>query len=718
MLCGSPANVPNCNFDVSPDGDLIQNGAPDAVALLLNGTLVDRVSYEGLVAGFSEGSTAPTDTAGAAESIARCPNGTDTGDNGADFQLRSITPGATNNCGGVDPGVVLGSCGESATLISAIQGASTASPLVGMTRVIEGVVVADFQETGLNGFYVQEQDSDSDGNSATSEGIFVFEGSVNVPVSVGDVVRVKGTVTEFGGLTELTNIELVTCPQSGAVTTQVITLPVANLTDFERYEGMSVTFSQTLTVTGNFEWGRFGTLDLSANGRLFQPTQIVAPNASAAQQSLNDRSRIALDDGQTTENPNPIPYKDVDQTRRLGNTVAGLTGVLDERFGAYRIQPTSAPMFTATNPRQGVPAVSGRLKVAAFNVLNFFTTIDTGAAICGPTGGMECRGADSSTELTRQREKLLNAIQALNADVVGLIEIENAAPPTPMQAVQSLVDGLNARMGAGTYALRDTGTIGTDAIKLAFIYKPAKVALVSPFAILTSAQQPLFDETRNRPALAQTFSEIGTGSKLTVVLNHLKSKGSACGAGDDDTTTGQGNCNVTRTEAAQALLSWIASDPTDAGDPDYLLMGDLNAYAKEDPIATFEAGGLVNLEQTFLGSSVYSYQFSRQSGTLDYALSNASLRPQVAGLGVWHINSDEPVVMGYNQEFKTDDPFNINDPFGASDHDPILVGLNLTVPPPVGTPVPANGPKGLILLALAMAVLGGASLQRGSKGES
>ena len=39
--------------------------------------------------------------------------------------------------------------------------------------------------------------------------------------------------------------------------------------------------------------------------------------------------------------------------------------------------------------------------------------------------------------------------------------------------MQNLVDGLNAAMGAGTYEYIHTGVIGTDAIKVALIYKPA-----------------------------------------------------------------------------------------------------------------------------------------------------------------------------------------------------------------------------------------------------
>jgi predicted extracellular nuclease len=405
-----------------------------------------------------------------------------------------------------------------------------------------------------------------------------------------------------------------------------------------------------------------------------------------------------LDDLSNVQNPNPIPYKDANNTRRLGDTLSSLTGVLSGAFAAYRVHPTVTPVFSAANPRPAAPdPVGGRLRIASFNVLNYFTTLDTGAAACGPTGGLQCRGANSAAEFSRQRTKLLNALQTLNADVVGLIEVQNDAGTT----TQDIVDGLNVRFGAGTYAFVNTGTIGTDAIKQALIYKPAKVALAGSFALLTTAVDPQFIDTKNRPALAQTFSEVSTLGRVTIVVNHLKSKGSACDdVGDPDSNDGQANCNLTRTRAAGALVRWIATDPTHSGDPDFIVMGDLNAYAKEDPIDTIKAGGYTALIESLVGANAYSYQFGGQSGYLDNALSTASLTPQVTGATEWHLNSDEPVVINYNLEFKTDDPYNGADPFGASDHDAVVVGLNLTSGAPASVPASDDLLRGCLLVLL------------------
>jgi Ca2+-binding RTX toxin-like protein len=235
----------------------------------------------------------------------------------------------------------------------------------------------------------------------------------------------------------------------------------------------------------------------------------------------------------------------------------------------------------------------------------------------------------------------------------------------------------------------DTGVIGTDAIRVGLIYKPAKVAPVGNYKLLTTAVDPRFIDTLNRPALAQTFEELATGARFTVVVNHLKSKGSAC-AGDPDTGDGQGNCNLTRKAAAQALVDWLATDPTGSGDPDFLIMGDLNSYAKEDPIDAIQAGAddtagtsddYTNLIAQYQGTYAYSYVFDGQAGYLDQALANPSLTAQVTGAADWHINADEPDLLDYDTTFKPPAQDAIYEPnaYRSSDHDSVIVGLGLAL---------------------------------------
>ena len=573
------------------------------------------------------------------------------------------------------------------TAIHDIQGNGATSPIVGETVTIRGVVVGDYQaSTSFNGFHVQEEDADVDADPATSEGIFVFEGSSAVDVAAGDVVAVIGTVVEFTSsgitLTELTDVSQVQVCSSGAsVTPATVSLPFDSLTYAERFEGMLVTIDQELTVTETFTLGRFGEAVLSSGGRLQNPTNVVEPGAPANElQAANDRNRIVLDDGDNRQNIDPTLYPDgglsAANTLRVGDTTPGGTFVLEQRFGVYRLQPTAElPDFISSNPRPVEPAaVGGDLQVASFNVLNYFDTLDIGPDSCGPAQDQECRGADSAFELERQRAKIVAALAGLDADIVGLIELEN----DPGGAVEDLLAALNTATAPGTYDFIDTGTIGEDAIKVALIYKPSAVTPVGDPAILDSSLDARFDDTLNRPALAQAFDS-NDGGRLTVVVNHLKSKGSAC-AGDPDMGDGQGNCNVTRTMAAEALVDWLASDPTGSGDLDALVIGDLNAYAKEDPIDVFVEAGYTNLIEQFGGPDAYSFVFQGQSGYLDHALASPTLAAQVTGAVDWHINADEPIVLDYNVEFKGAghiETLYAPTPYRSSDHDPVLVGLDL-----------------------------------------
>ena len=621
---------------------------------------------------------------------------------------------ANGNAGENGSGDGDGGNGNEVTLISTIQGAGTVSALDGGAVTVEAIVVGDFQgEDGLRGFYLQEENVDADGNAATSEGLFVFDDAFGVDVAVGDKVQVSGTVDErFNNLTALVNVSAVSVTGAEALpTAATLNFPLASEADLEAAEGMLVTIPDQLFVTEYFNLDRFGEIRLSSDGpenapgtdgRLDQYTQFNAPDVAgftAYQEAIANR-QIILDDGSTQQNPDSLFGRNAQPLSatnplRGGDTITGLTGVLSYDFGNYRIQTNQGVDFQATNPRPAAPdSVGGSLKLANLNVLNFFTTLDTeGNPGSGPNN-LSPRGADSAAEFDRQLEKLITAIAGLDADIVGLVELENEfadANGDGQFAVDTLVNALNERVGAGSYAFVapgqpfvDTG----DAISVGAIYKTATVKIAEGTTVetLTDADLPslglsgsIFDgASSNRAPLAVTFEEISSGGKLTVAVNHFKSKGGS-GTGDNaDIGDGQGNFNGTRVRAAEALTTWLATDPTGSGDEDYLVIGDLNAYAQEDPITALKAAGYTNLAEAFLGDEAYSFVFDGQLGTLDYALANGALTGQVTGATEWHINADEPDAIDYNLDFGRDEAlFSGQTPYRASDHDPILIGLDL-----------------------------------------
>jgi predicted extracellular nuclease len=607
-------------------------------------------------------------------------------------------------------------CGAPFTHAYEIQGPNDTPAITGPVTT-EGVVVGDYEgpSPALRGFYLQ--DVTGDGNAATSDAVFVFEGSNADSVDLGDVVRVSGTAGDNQGQTQVT-LGFGVTPQvcgTGSVTPVDVTLPFASADFPERYEGMLAKMPQTLTVTEHFQLGRFGEVLMSSGGRLPQPTSVVAPGAPAQTlQAANNLNQILFDDASQAQNPDPILFGrggnplSASNTLRGGDTATGTVGVLTYTWGgnaaspnAYRLRPVGAlgggvPNFQPTNPRPAdAPARADgtTVRVAGMNLLNFFNTFDglpdtVDNCTLGSAGGpTDCRGADSQAEFDRQWPKTVAGIVGTGADVVGINEIENDGYG-PSSAIQFLVEKLNEKAGAGTYKFIDadagTGQVdaaGTDAIKVGVLYKPAVVTPVGQTAVLNNAEFVNGGDPapRSRPSVAQAFEDKATGARFVVDVNHLKSKGSGCTV--PDSGDGSGNCNAARTRAAQELARWLGTDPTASGDTDVVLVGDYNSYAKETPIKALEDAGYTNLISDRIGADAYSYVFDGQWGYLDYAFGSASVLSQVAGVYEWHINSDEPSVLDYNTDFKTPNlqaMLYAPDQFRISDHDPVIVDLALT----------------------------------------
>uniref|UniRef100_E6VL91 5'-Nucleotidase domain protein n=1 Tax=Rhodopseudomonas palustris (strain DX-1) TaxID=652103 RepID=E6VL91_RHOPX len=624
------------------------------------------------------------------------------------------------------------------TKISAIQGEGAASQMVGQTVTVEAIVVGDFQNgdadnsRNLNGFYLQEEVTDSDGNVLTSEAIFVYGSAADV--SVGDRIRVTGSISEYFGLTELT-ASSISVVQAGAVTdintmAVEINLPAAGTTfsqdgdyqpDLEAYEGMLVTVRDKLTVTEQFNLDRFGEIKLVAGDRPAQYTQDHDPDAAGYQAYLAELGTrtITYDDGVNIQNgaignldgfdpnddPATTPNFGTANAVRMGDSITGLTGVLDYQWAGnsasgatWRIRSVEDDtnnFAPSESPRIPAPEdVNGRLKVASFNVLNYFATLDNGGATAI---GAAPRGADNAAEFARQTEKLVGTILEMNVDVLALTELENDfSASSSGNAIKYLVDRLNAQAGAGVYAWVDPGQqfVGGDAIAVGFIYKTTSVKIADGTTVETLGDADLpglglggltaqstvgavFDgENTSRNALAVTFEELSTGETFTAIANHLKSK-SGTGTGvDADQGDGQGNWRNQRELAATALTAWAASDPTGSNDPDVMLLGDFNGYAKEQSTKIIETAGFENLHSRENGA--YSYVFDGQTGTLDYAFTNGSLGSQVSGVTTWHINADEADALDYNTDYGRDTSiFDGSAPTRVSDHDPVVVGLDL-----------------------------------------
>ncbi|MCL1161708.1 ExeM/NucH family extracellular endonuclease [Shewanella chilikensis] len=585
-----------------------------------------------------------------------------------------------------DPGNGALVCGDAATPIHALQGSGEASPLAGETLEVEAIVTSN-QEAGLKGLFLQMADAEADADPLTSEGVFLYTGNSASGYQAGDRIRVRAQVTEYQGLTELTNVSAkALCATSQPLPSAArVSLPVNDSSALEAFEGMLVSFEQHLTVNEVYNLGRYGEV-LLGSSRHFIGTQVANPGADAlAVTAANALDSIVLDDGLTAQNPDPVIYPapglSAANPLRVGDTVTNLTAVMHYGFGIYRLMPVDTVNFVAANPRASEPELNrlDALTVASFNVLNYFNGDGQGGGF--PTS----RGADTQEEFERQRAKIIAAMKTINADVFGLMEIENDGFGSN-SAIADLARGLNDAIGTDSYRYLapQVNRIGNDEISVGILYRQDRVTPEGVAAILDSSNsalddngQVLFNDGKNRPMLTQKFSVNDSEDSFVVAVNHLKSKGSDCNAlGDPDMNDGQGNCNLTRTRAAMAIGQFLQAEYQD---DKVLVIGDLNAYAKEDPLTTLANAGYAELFGELGKPSAYSYVFSGESGQLDHALANEAMLANVRDVTDWHINTDEPRVLDYNTEFKTPEQlqsFYSNDAFRSSDHDPVIIALD------------------------------------------
>lgn len=665
----------------------------DAIALFKNNTLIDVFGQIGFDPG--SGWTSGNNTTANATMVRKASigqgdsNGSDTFDPALEWDFypaddfsnlgKHTSTGTGGGGGGETPDPEIppaGNCGDRATFISAVQGSGAVSPLVGSTLTVEAVVTRVMPHA--SGFFVQEEAADQDNNPATSEAVFVFNDTASDYPQVGQKVRVTGKVEEYFTKTQLRRSGLSLCGNGAAIDAVILNLPVSSLSQWEALEGMLVSLPQQLVVSDHYNLGRYGELTVAPQ-QLFIPTNLYRPGSPEAVTlaDLNRRSQLVLDDLVSAQNPAlikfPSPGLSASNTVRLGDGVSNLSGVIDYSFNLWRLLPDLPVQFSHT-PRPTTPELpqKGSLVVAGANVLNYFNGNGNGGGFPTP------RGATTALEFDRQAAKTVDAFAAMNADVIGLMEIENDGYGSS-SAIADLVNRLNARLGANTYAyIRPAGLsqLGTDEITVGLIYKPAKVTPVGSTATTNSG---VFS-TGNRQPLAQSFRENSNDEVFTVVVNHFKSKGGSGSGADADQGDGQGAWNALRVKAANELTAWLAKAPTGVSDPDVLIIGDLNAYAKEDPIMALRDGGFVDLIEQFQQNRGYSYLFEGEVGYLDHALASATLASQVSYAVQYHINASEPRVLDYNTEFKSQQQVTdlfLPDQYRSSDHDPVLIELAL-----------------------------------------
>jgi uncharacterized protein len=433
---------------------------------------------------------------------------------------------------------------------------------------------------------------------------------------------------------------------------QVLTAPPV---DWSALAGRQVRVDAPLTITGNHRLAGDGEVLASFDGRLRAPTEVAAPGAAAAAMAAANARRslvLAL----------PAPRTDTPGAYRSGGRFEGASGTVEvDADGAPRLR-LDAPAAPRAAERPPVPVVAGDVRLASLNLHNLFNGDGRGGGF--PTA----RGARTESGYLVQRARLVAALEALDADIVALMELENDGFG-PASSVAQLVAALDAD-GTRQWRFVDTAAgPGDNPIRVGMLYRADRVVPVGAPAMLeTGVFGPL-----SRVPLAQAF-RAGSGPAFTVVANHFKSKGCRDAAGPDlDQGDGQSCWNATRVESARLLDAWLRSDPTRSGTALVAVLGDLNAYALEDPVRALVDAGWRDALAHGAGDT-YTYVYDGQAGRLDHALLSPGLAAHLQGAAVWHANADEAA-----NSVDPADNTSVSDasPWRSSDHDPVLVGLRL-----------------------------------------
>lgn len=559
-------------------------------------------------------------------------------------------------------------CGAPADAIHDIQGRGEASPLAGQQVTVEAILTRDARgKGGFRGFYLQQADAETDRDPSTSEALFIY--TPRTTGSPGQRLRVTGTVKEFHGLTELVDVRAIEICGPGELPDPIpVSLPWRQAP--ESLENMRVTFTAPLTVVEHDQLAEFGELTLAATDQVI-PTEYLPPGRQAVEQAKQNRQhRVVLDDGKGMRNPDPLPWPpgglSADNTIRAGDQVADITGVLDFRFGLWRVQPDRAPVFRERTGRPPAPPRhdNADLRVVAFNLQNYFNGNGQGGGF--PTE----RGAESPGEFERQSRQLVATLSALDADLLALTELENDGNSETSALMQ-----LTRQLGHPWQAVISRDHDGTDAIRTALLYRSDRVTPVGEARRIRTG----IYRSAGRPPLAQRFEVVGSGEAVQVVVPHMKSKSCRRASGANaDRNDGQGCYSQRRLQEVQAMTEWLAQHGKSSNAPERtVIAGDLNSYSRETPLQQFADAGYTSALShlhpcTAQRCTHHSYRYRGEKGALDHVLVSPDLLDRVVTASTWNVNADEPRALAQQALVPA------NQPWRASDHNPVVVDLRLT----------------------------------------
>ncbi len=661
VVCANAAAVVNCDLDVNPDTNLIQNGAPDAVAIreIASGMIVDAVSYEGDLAGIVEGSGAGLSDSGASgqdfKSISRLPNGFDANSNNTDFGFSCVTPGTANTS------LTTGCTAEGPVVeIYELQGAGLASPFEGEALGTNDNIVT---AVGPEGFFIQTPAARTDGLVDTSDGIYVFTNSAPT-VAVGDQVDVRGTIVEFFGFTEISNPTVLVDSTGNPVPAAIefdAAIPSPDplapscAIEFECYEGMLVNIAAGSVTEGNQSFGSDPIAEVfitAAPMRSFREPGIEFPGLTGLPIWDGNPEVFELDPNKLGLTEQIIP----------GGSSFAATGVIGFEFGGYELWPTELTVVPNLLPQPVRARGYAELSIGSLNLFRLFDDV--------ADGDETVVGSDEyAIRLTKFSSYIREVL--LSPDILAVQEVEKLA------VLQDLADLITMDDPSVNYTpyLEEGNDVG--GIDVGFLVRDN--VSVSAITQLGADELLSFDGSLlhdRPPLLLEGFSVSDAGEfPIRVMVVHNRSLG-----GIESERT-----QIKRLEQAQSIADKVQSIQL-ANDPVNLVVtGDFNAFefsdsyvdvvgqiaGSVDPTINLRSAptvtdpALINQTDLIYPKYRYSFIFRGNAQTLDHALTSADLDWLTRGVEYGRGNADAAEIL-------IDDD---TTPERSSDHDGLVLYL-------------------------------------------
>ncbi len=678
----------------------IQNGAPDGIALINDSGAVQQfISYEGTFTA-NNGDAAGLDSADIGQretSSTAIGDSLQLGDGGWQGPQAAtkgtVNTGQTQFANGLDIGGQNGGGGDpdpdpepdpaTPAKIYDIQGAGHSSTMVDQNVVTTGIVTGVKLGGSAQGYYIQ--DPDGDGNSDTSDGIFVFTGTNAPGVNIGDAVEVTGTVSEFGFGSDLSATQIsqtaVTTTATGQSLPDAIILgssgyivpdkiidsdgmtvfnPAVDALDFyESLEGMRVTLPNAQVTENNNRFGEIYAVDKDTATGLNDRGGIT--NASDDPQPEKLQIDDSLFDGRTAD-------------VTLGDQLGDVTGIMGYGFGNFELLPTEniTPTSGGLSPEVSlIMAADDQLTVASYNVENL-TAGDDRMALFG--------------------QQVVNNLNS--PDIIGLQEIQdnNGTGRDVLSASQTYQDMIDAIIAAGgpEYAvaaldpesINSTGGQSNGNIRNGFLYRVDRVDLKEGSLEFT----PGYDTdtyidpngveklsfASSRPPLSATF--IFNGEEINIVNVHFRSRGGSDPLFGSVQPPGTGKPEKRDAEAifVNEYIQNILNDITD----NVIVLGDMNAFWFEQAMALLADDDLFALSSLLDIEERYSTIYQGVAQALDHMLVSAALWAMNPIFDYVHVNS------GFGDQF--------------SDHDPLLASFRIAR---------VSEPASIMIMMLGLAIL-------------